>query len=332
METTEQVKNVQMQLESPEQFIGLFGIREENLPLFKDELNVELFIHGNEVTLSGAPDRVDLAQRTLEALCDILRRGESIDRTRIRYAISLVTEGKADRIGEIMRDVIAITYRGRPVKCKTLGQKQYVDAIRDNTCVFAVGPAGTGKTYLAIAMAVVALKNKEIEKIILTRPAVEAGEKLGFLPGDLAQKVDPYLRPLYDALHEMLGVDAYQRLVERGAVEVAPLAYMRGRTLNDAFIILDEAQNTTPEQMKMFLTRMGVGSKVVVTGDVTQIDLPDKVRSGLIDALHVLQDVEGIAQVRLTEKDVVRHRLVQQIVKAYEKAAEEKTRGEANHK
>lgn len=332
METTEQVKNVQMQLESPEQFIGLFGIREENLPLFKDELNVELFIHGNEVTLSGAPDRVDLAQRTLEALCDILRRGESIDRTRIRYAISLVTEGKADRIGEIMRDVIAITYRGRPVKCKTLGQKQYVDAIRDNTCVFAVGPAGTGKTYLAIAMAVVALKNKEIEKIILTRPAVEAGEKLGFLPGDLAQKVDPYLRPLYDALHEMLGVDAYQRLVERGAVEVAPLAYMRGRTLNDAFIILDEAQNTTSEQMKMFLTRMGVGSKVVVTGDVTQIDLPDKVRSGLIDALHVLQDVEGIAQVRLTEKDVVRHRLVQQIVKAYEKAAEEKTRGEANHK
>ena len=229
METTEQVKNVQMQLESPEQFIGLFGIREENLPLFKDELNVELFIHGNEVTLSGAPDRVDLAQRTLEALCDILRRGESIDRTRIRYAISLVTEGKADRIGEIMRDVIAITYRGRPVKCKTLGQKQYVDAIRDNTCVFAVGPAGTGKTYLAIAMAVVALKNKEIEKIILTRPAVEAGEKLGFLPGDLAQKVDPYLRPLYDALHEMLGVDAYQRLVERGAVEVAPLAYMRGQ-------------------------------------------------------------------------------------------------------
>ena len=332
METTEQVKSVQMQLESPEQFIGLFGIREENLPLFKDELNVELFIHGNEVTLSGAPDRVDLAQRTLEALCDILRRGESIDRTRIRYAISLVTEGKADRIGEIMRDVIAITYRGRPVKCKTLGQKQYVDAIRDNTCVFAVGPAGTGKTYLAIAMAVVALKNKEIEKIILTRPAVEAGEKLGFLPGDLAQKVDPYLRPLYDALHEMLGVDAYQRLVERGAVEVAPLAYMRGRTLDDAFIILDEAQNTTPEQMKMFLTRMGVGSKVVVTGDVTQIDLPDKVRSGLIDALHVLQDVEGIAQVRLTEKDVVRHRLVQQIVKAYEKAAEEKTRGEANHK
>ena len=322
METTEQVKNVQMQLESPEQFIGLFGIREENLPLFKDELNVELFIHGNEVTLSGAPDRVDLAQRTLEALCDILRRGENIDRTRIRYAISLVTEGKADRIGEIMRDVIAITYRGRPVKCKTLGQKQYVDAIRDNTCVFAVGPAGTGKTYLAIAMAVVALKNKEIEKIILTRPAVEAGEKLGFLPGDLAQKVDPYLRPLYDALHEMLGVDAYQRLVERGAVEVAPLAYMRGRTLNDAFIILDEAQNTTSEQMKMFLTRMGMGSKMVITGDVTQIDLPTGKRSGLVEALEVLRGVDDIGIVRLSHRDVVRHELVQAIVRAYEKYAQ----------
>ena len=322
METTEQVKSVQMQLESPEQFIGLFGIREENLPLFKDELNVDLFIHGNEVTLSGAPDRVDLAQRTLEALCDILRRGESIDRTRIRYAISLVTEGNADRIGEIMRDVIAITYRGRPVKCKTLGQKQYVDAIRDNTCVFAVGPAGTGKTYLAIAMAVVALKNKEIEKIILTRPAVEAGEKLGFLPGDLAQKVDPYLRPLYDALHEMLGVDAYQRLVERGAVEVAPLAYMRGRTLNDAFIILDEAQNTTSEQMKMFLTRMGMGSKMVITGDVTQIDLPTGKRSGLVEALEVLRGVDDIGIVRLSHRDVVRHELVQAIVRAYEKYAQ----------
>ena len=325
METTEQVKSVQMQLESPEQFIGLFGIREENLPLFKDELNVELFIHGNEVTLSGAPDRVDLAQRTLEALCDILRRGENIDRTRIRYAISLVTEGKADRIGEIMRDVIAITYRGRPVKCKTLGQKQYVDAIRDNTCVFAVGPAGTGKTYLAIAMAVVALKNKEIEKIILTRPAVEAGEKLGFLPGDLAQKVDPYLRPLYDALHEMLGVDAYQRLVERGAVEVAPLAYMRGRTLNDAFIILDEAQNTTSEQMKMFLTRMGMGSKMVITGDVTQIDLPTGKRSGLVEALEVLRGVDDIGIVRLSHRDVVRHELVQAIVRAYEKYAQKPT-------
>ena len=221
-----------------------------------------------------------------------------------------------------MRDVIAITYRGRQVKCKTLGQKTYVDAIKQNTCTFAVGPAGTGKTYLAIAMAVVALKNKEIEKIILTRPAVEAGEKLGFLPGDLAQKVDPYLRPLYDALHEMMGVDAYQRLLERGAVEVAPLAYMRGRTLNDAFIILDEAQNTTSEQMKMFLTRMGMGSKMVITGDVTQIDLPIGKRSGLVEALEVLKDVPDIGIAQLTHRDVVRHELVQAIVKAYEKHAQ----------
>ena len=238
LETTGQVKTERMQL-GAEQFIGLFGIREENLSLFKDELDVELFTHGGEIVITGEPEKVDLAKLTFEKLVEILLRGENVDRTRIRYAIELAAEGKADRIGEIMRDVIAITYRGRQVKCKTLGQKQYVEAIRSNTCCFAVGPAGTGKTYLAIAMAVVAMKNKEIEKIILTRPAVEAGEKLGFLPGDLAQKVDPYLRPLYDALHEMLGVDAYQRLVERGAIEVAPLAYMRGRTLNDAFIILD---------------------------------------------------------------------------------------------
>ena len=322
LETTEPIKTVQMQLESSEQFMGLFGIREENLPLFRDELGVELFAHGDELTITGTPEKVELARLTLETLSEILRRGEPIDRTRIRYAIGLAAEGKADRIGEIMRDVIAITYRGRQVKCKTLGQKQYVDAIKNNTCCFAVGPAGTGKTYLAIAMAVVALKNKEIEKIILTRPAVEAGEKLGFLPGDLAQKVDPYLRPLYDALHEMLGVDAYQRLVERGAVEVAPLAYMRGRTLNDSFIILDEAQNTTSEQMKMFLTRMGMGSKMVITGDVTQIDLPTGKKSGLVEALEVLKNVDDIGIVRLSHRDVVRHELVQAIVRAYEKYAQ----------
>ncbi len=321
METTER-GNVTVQMDSPEEFIGLFGIREENLALFKDELGVEIYARGDSVSLSGEPEKVGLAEVTLNTLRDILRRGDSIDRTRIRYAIALAAEGKADRIGEIMRDVIAITYRGRPVKCKTLGQKQYVDAIRDNTCTFAVGPAGTGKTYLAIAMAVVALKNKEIEKIILTRPAVEAGEKLGFLPGDLAQKVDPYLRPLYDALNEMVGVDAYQRLVERGAVEVAPLAYMRGRTLNDAFIILDEAQNTTSEQMKMFLTRMGMGSKMVITGDVTQIDLPLGKKSGLVEALEVLKNVNDIAIVKLSHRDVVRHELVQAIVRAYEKYAQ----------
>ncbi|MBR1560514.1 MAG: PhoH family protein [Clostridia bacterium] len=309
-------------MDTPEQFIGIFGIREENMPIFREELGVELYAHGNEVVITGDPEKVSLAKLTLQTLSDIVLRGETVDRTRIRYAIGLAAEGKADRIGEIMRDVIAITYRGRQVKCKTLGQKQYVDAIKQNTCTFAVGPAGTGKTYLAIAMAVVALKNKEIEKIILTRPAVEAGEKLGFLPGDLAQKVDPYLRPLYDALHEMMGVDAYQRLLERGAVEVAPLAYMRGRTLNDAFIILDEAQNTTSEQMKMFLTRMGMGSKMVITGDVTQIDLPTGKRSGLVEALEVLKGVDDIAIVQLTHRDVVRHELVQAIVRAYEKHAQ----------
>jgi len=328
LENIEQSHTEHMSVDSPEQFIGMFGIREENIPLFREELGVEIYAHGSEITLSGDPDKVALARETLEKLGEIVLRGEAVDRTRIRYAIGLAAEGKADRIGEIMRDVIAITYRGRQVKCKTLGQKQYVDAIKGNTATFAVGPAGTGKTYLAIAMAVVALKNKEIERIILTRPAVEAGEKLGFLPGDLAQKVDPYLRPLYDALHEMLGVDAYQRLLERGAVEVAPLAYMRGRTLNDAFIILDEAQNTTSEQMKMFLTRMGMGSKMVITGDVTQIDLPVGKKSGLVEALEVLKDVKDIGIVQLTHRDVVRHELVQAIVKAYEKHAQKSERNE----
>ena len=322
MEGTERAGTARINLDSPEQFIGIFGINEENIPLFRQELGVDIHAHGGDVVLTGDPDKVELAKLTLEKLNEIVLRGETVDRTRIRYAIELAGEGKADRIGEIMRDVIAITYRGRQVKCKTLGQKQYVDAIKQHTATFAVGPAGTGKTYLAIAMAVVALKNKEIERIILTRPAVEAGEKLGFLPGDLAQKVDPYLRPLYDALHEMLGVDAYQRLLERGAVEVAPLAYMRGRTLNDAFIILDEAQNTTSEQMKMFLTRMGMGSKMVITGDVTQIDLPQGKKSGLVEALEVLKDVDDIGIVRLSHRDVVRHELVQAIVKAYEKHAQ----------
>ena len=319
-----------LNVDNSEQFIGLFGFREENIPLFRDELGVEIFANAGEVTITGPSEKVDLAVMTLEKLREIILRGEAVDRTRIRYAIELASEGKADRIGEIMRDVIAITYRGRPVKCKTLGQKQYIDTIKKNTCTFAVGPAGTGKTYLAIAMAVVAFKNKEIEKIILTRPAVEAGEKLGFLPGDLAQKVDPYLRPLYDALHEMLGVEAYQRLVERQAIEVAPLAYMRGRTLNDAFIILDEAQNTTSEQMKMCLTRMGMGSRMVITGDVTQIDLPGGKKSGLTEAIEVLRNVPDIGIVNLSHKDVVRHELVQNIVRAYEKYASVKEQNAAN--
>ena len=308
-----------MVVDGVDQLMALFGVRDENVETIRRELNVEIFAHGNEITLSGEEEKVRQARAVLERLLGIVARGESIDKTRIRYAVELAGEGNADCIDEIMRDVIAITYRGRQVKCKTLGQKQYVEAIKANTCTFAVGPAGTGKTYLAIAMAVVALKNKDVERIILTRPAVEAGEKLGFLPGDLQQKVDPYLRPLYDALNDMMGAESYQRLLERGAVEVAPLAYMRGRTLNDAFIILDEAQNTTSEQMKMFLTRMGMGSKMIITGDVTQIDLPAGRKSGLVEALEVLKGVEDIGMVRLSHRDVVRHELVQAIVKAYEK-------------
>ena len=308
-----------MVVDGVDQLMALFGVRDENVETIRRELNVEIFAHGNEITLSGDEEKVRQARAVLERLVGIVARGESIDKTRIRYAVELAGEGNADRIDEIMRDVIAITYRGRQVKCKTLGQRQYVEAIKANTCTFAVGPAGTGKTYLAIAMAVVALKNKDVERIILTRPAVEAGEKLGFLPGDLQQKVDPYLRPLYDALNDMMGAESYQRLLERGAVEVAPLAYMRGRTLNDAFIILDEAQNTTSEQMKMFLTRMGMGSKMIITGDVTQIDLPAGKKSGLVEALEVLKGVEDIGMVRLTHRDVVRHELVQAIVRAYEK-------------
>ena len=316
METLYRTK---MEVDKPDQFIALFGLHDENVKLLRDELGVEIFAHGSEITISGEEEKALLCRTVLERLLGIVERGEAIDRSRIRYAIELASEGNADRIDEIMQGAIAITYRGRQVKCKTLGQKHYVDAIKNHTATFAIGPAGTGKTYLAIAMAVVALKNKDIERIILTRPAVEAGEKLGFLPGDLQQKVDPYLRPLYDALNEMMGVEGYQRLLERGAVEVAPLAYMRGRTLSDAFIILDEAQNTTSEQMKMFLTRMGMGSRMVITGDITQIDLPAGKKSGLVEALEVLRGVEDIAIVTLTHRDVVRHELVQAIVKAYER-------------
>ena len=300
----------QIEIDSMEQFVSLFGNLDENVDILKQELGVNIFARGTELTVSGDEQAVDTAVSVVQKLLGMLTRGEPIDRSRIRYAISLAREGNIDRIEEIMQDVIAITYRGKQVKCKTLGQRQYVKSVKDNLMTFAVGPAGTGKTYLAIAMAFVALKNKEVERIILTRPAVEAGEKLGFLPGDLAQKVDPYLRPLYDALHDMMGVEAYARLVERGVIEVAPLAYMRG---------LDEAQNTTGEQMKMFLTRMGMGSRVIITGDITQIDLPAGRKSGLVEALEVLKSVEGIGITYLTHRDVVRHELVQAIVKAYEK-------------
>ena len=271
--------------------------------------------------ISGEEGNVALAARVLEGILKLIRAGEPVDKTRIVYCIELAREGNLEGIEQVMSDVVAITSRGKQIKCKTVGQKKYVDAIKKNTVVFGIGPAGTGKTYLAVCLAAGALKGKQVEKIILTRPAVEAGEKLGFLPGDLQTKVDPYLRPLYDALQEMFGLETYAKLMEKGVIEVAPLAYMRGRTLSNAFIILDEAQNTTCEQMKMFLTRMGEGSKVVVTGDVTQIDLPEGKRSGLKHAVSVLKNIEGVETVTLTAKDVVRHPLVMAIVHAYERDA-----------
>jgi phosphate starvation-inducible PhoH-like protein len=299
-------------------YMSLFGTNDQNIALIEMETGVTVSLRGTELCLSGDPAQTELAQMVILKLLDMLRNNEMVDRSRIRYAISLARDGKVDMIDEILRDVVAITHRGKQIKCKTLGQRDYVGKVRENALTFVVGPAGTGKTYLAMALAVVALRNKDIERIVLTRPAVEAGEKLGFLPGDLSQKVDPYLRPLYDALYDLMGVDSYQKLVERGVVEVAPLAYMRGRTLSDSFIILDEAQNTTSEQMKMFLTRMGFNSRVVVTGDITQTDLPFGKRSGLLEALDVLEGTAGIGIVRLTHQDVVRHDLVQAIVQAYD--------------
>ena len=299
-------------------YLSIFGANGRNLALREGELAVGLSQRGSELEITGSPEDAELAARVVEKLCELSLRGAQIDRTTLRYAVRLGREDKLERLEDIAFEVVAITHRGRPVRCKTLGQYEYVRAIRSNELTFAVGPAGTGKTYLAMALAVVALRNKEVERIVLTRPAVEAGEKLGFLPGDLSQKVDPYLRPLFDALYEMMGAESYQRLQERGVLEVAPLAYMRGRTLSDSFIILDEAQNTTPEQMKMFLTRFGAGSRVVVTGDITQTDLPAGRQSGLKQALEVLRDVPGIAMVTLDQSDVVRHDLVQAIVRAYE--------------
>lgn len=325
---TERIVNV----ERVEDLISVFGSLDENIHRIEQELGVQILNRGSDLKISGEEEAADKAARTIEGLMALASKGEIIDEQKVRYLITLVQSGNDDQVAQMARDVLCITAKGKPIKAKTIGQQKYMKAIQKNTITVGVGPAGTGKTYLAVAAAVAAFRERTVNRIILTRPAVEAGERLGFLPGDLQNKVDPYLRPLYDALYDMLGPETYQKYLERGSIEVAPLAYMRGRTLDDSFIILDEAQNTTREQMKMFLTRLGFGSKIVITGDVTQIDLPDKVRSGLIDALHVLRDVEGIAQVRLTEKDVVRHRLVQQIVKAYEKAAEEKTPGSHNHK
>lgn len=302
---------------------------DENLTLLMKETGVSVFVDENEFVIKGEKQKADIAEAALQKLINIAAIGEKIDKLRVLYCVELARGNVEETIDvkEAMGSVVAITEKGRRVKCKTIGQKKYVDAIKDKSVVFGVGPAGTGKTYLAVAMAAKAMKLKETEKIILTRPAVEAGEKLGFLPGDLQNKVDPYLRPLYDALAEMFGLETYQRLMERGAIEIAPLAYMRGRTLSDSFIILDEAQNTTVEQMKMFLTRMGENSKMVVTGDITQVDLPAGKESGLKNAVKVLDGVDGIEIVKLTHKDVVRHPLVAAIIKAYEKS-ENASRGE----
>ena len=301
--------------------IAVFGSFDENIKRIEEALDVHIINRGTDMKVSGEEENVDKAVRTLEGLLALSAKGETIDEQRVRYLITLVREGNDDQVAQMAKDVVCITAKGKPIKAKTVGQQKYMKAIQKNTITIGVGPAGTGKTYLAVAAAVAAFRERTVNRIILTRPAVEAGERLGFLPGDLQNKVDPYLRPLYDALYDMLGAETFQKYQERGSIEVAPLAYMRGRTLDDSFIILDEAQNTTKEQMKMFLTRLGFGSKIVITGDITQIDLPDDKTSGLKDAVRVLDGVNDIAICRLTSADVVRHALVQEIINAYEKAA-----------
>ena len=301
-----------------EHITGLFGNFDENIIAIENAFDVKVLNRGTDLRISGDEENVDKAFKTIEGLLKAMSRGDTINSQSLSYLITMVKEGNEDKLDKLS-GCVCITAHGKPVKPKTLGQKQYVEAISANTIVFGIGPAGTGKTYLAVAMAVAAFRNKDVNRIVLTRPAVEAGEKLGFLPGDLQNKVDPYLRPLYDALYDMLGSETFSRLQERQSIEVAPLAYMRGRTLDDSFIILDEAQNTTPEQMKMFLTRLGAGSKAVITGDVTQVDLPDGKRSGLVEASKILKNIEGIGIHYFTDRDVVRHQLVQKIIKAYEK-------------
>ena len=303
-----------------EQIINVFGSFDENIKRIEQTYGVKITNRGTELKISGEDEAADRAGRAIEGLLLLAAKGETIDEQKVRYLIDLVSSGNEDKIGEMAKDVVCITAKGRPVKAKTLGQQRYMKAILKNTITIGVGPAGTGKTYLAVAAAVAAFREKAVNRIILTRPAVEAGERLGFLPGDLQNKVDPYLRPLYDALYDMLGAETYQKYLERGNIEVAPLAYMRGRTLDDSFIILDEAQNTTREQMKMFLTRLGFGSKIVITGDITQIDLPSDKVSGLKDAVRILDNMPDIAICRLTASDVVRHALVQRIIAAYETA------------
>ena len=301
-----------------EQIITVFGNFDENVKRVEQTFDVHVTNRGTELKVSGEPEAAEKASKAIEGLLSLAAKGETIDEQKVRYLIDLVKSGNEEQIGEMAKDVVCITAKGKPIKAKTLGQQRYMKAIMNNTITIGVGPAGTGKTYLAVAAAVAAFREKSVNRIILTRPAVEAGERLGFLPGDLQNKVDPYLRPLYDALFDMLGPETYQKYLEKGNIEVAPLAYMRGRTLDDSFIILDEAQNTSREQMKMFLTRIGFGSKVVITGDITQIDLPEDKVSGLKVAMKVLDGIDDIAICTLTGADVVRHRLVQKIIEAYE--------------
>ena len=306
--------------ERMEDIIAVFGSFDENIRRIEEAFNVTIVNRGTDLKITGDEEAADKAVRTLEGLLALASKGEAIDKQRVRYLMTLVREDNDAQVSQMTKDVVCITAKGKPIKAKTVGQQHYMRAIQKNTITLGVGPAGTGKTYLAVAAAVAAFRERTVNRIILTRPAVEAGERLGFLPGDLQNKVDPYLRPLYDALYDMLGPETFQKYQERGSIEVAPLAYMRGRTLDDSFIILDEAQNTTKEQMKMFLTRLGFGSKIVITGDVTQIDLPSDKTSGLKDAIRVLEGVKDIAVCKLTSADVVRHALVQEIINAYEKA------------
>ena len=312
-------------IERIEDVIDIFGSFDENIKLIEHELDVSVVSRDDQLKISGEAENVLYAVKAVQGLLGLAGRKETITEQNVRYIINLVKAGNEEHINDIARDVLCVTAKGKPIKPKTLGQKRYVDAIKKNTITLGIGPAGTGKTYLAVAAAVAAFRDKQVNRIILTRPAVEAGERLGFLPGDLQSKVDPYLRPLYDALFDMLGAETYNKYLERGSIEVAPLAYMRGRTLDDSFIILDEAQNTSREQMKMFLTRLGFGSKIVITGDITQIDLPRDTVSGLKEAMQVLDGVEDIAICRLNEADVVRHVIVQRIIKAYEE--DEKRKG-----
>lgn len=313
----EKVVERQLELPEPDLALNLFGANDKNIRIIEDRLDVKITARYDELHIRGFEKKADIAVDIIKKLMTIIQGGELITEQNMRYLLDM-TEEERQSFRNIPMDQICVTYRGRPIKIKTFGQKKYVDAMRDNPIVFGIGPAGTGKTFLAVAMAVKAFREKMINRIILTRPAVEAGERLGFLPGDLQNKVDPYLRPLYDALYQIMGPETYHTNLEKGIIEVAPLAYMRGRTLDDSFIILDEAQNTTAEQMKMFLTRMGIGSRMVITGDITQIDLPGG-KSGLVEARRILRNIEGISMVHLTHKDVVRHELVQRIIKAYEK-------------